>query len=67
MRDIFCTARFKADLDAKMALFDAHLKVTEAQKMQRPPAPGSRKAREGHHYVPDPKRRGKFLIVVHHA
>jgi hypothetical protein len=60
-------ARIKADLDAKMALFDAHLKATEAQKMQRSPVPGSRKAEDGHHYVPDPKRPGKFLMVVHHA
>ena len=58
---------FKAELDAKMALFDAHLKATEAQKMQRSPVPGSRKVRDGHHYVPDPKRPGKFLLVVHHA
>jgi len=61
-------ASIKADLDAKMALLDAHLKATtEAQKMQRSPVPGSRKARDGHHYVPDPKRPGKFLMVVHHA
>jgi hypothetical protein len=60
-------ARIKADLDARMALFDAHLKATEAQKMQRSPVPGSWKANDGHHYVPDHKRPGKFLMVVHHA
>jgi hypothetical protein len=31
------------------------------------PVPGSRKARDGNHYVADPKRPGKFLMVVHHA
>ena len=30
------------------------------------PVPGSRKARDGHHFIPDPKRPGKFLMVVHH-
>ena len=61
-------AKVKAELDAKMTLLDAHLKATmEAQKMQRAPVPGSRKASDGHHYVPDPKRPGKFLMVVHHA
>jgi len=60
-------ARVKAGLDAKIALLDAHLKAaTEQQKMQRSPVPGSRKARDGHHYLPDPKRPGKFLMVVHH-
>jgi hypothetical protein len=59
-------ARIKAELDAKMAVLDAHLKAAmETQKMQRPPVPGSRKARDVHHYVPDPKRPGKFLTVVH--
>ena len=61
-------AKVKAELDAKMALLDADLKAAmEAQKMQRAPVPGSRKARDGQHYVPDPKRPGKFLMVVHHA
>jgi hypothetical protein len=61
-------ARIKAELDAKMAVLDAHLKAaTEAQKTQRSAAPGSRKAKDGHHYVADPKRPGKFLLVVHRA
>jgi len=61
-------AKIKAGLDAKIAVLDVHLKVaTEQQKMQRSPVPGSRKARDGHHYVPDPKRPGKFLMVVHHV
>jgi hypothetical protein len=61
-------AKLKADLDAKMAVLDAPLKAaTEAQKMQRSYPPGSRKARDGHHYLPDPKRSGKYLKVVHHA
>jgi hypothetical protein len=61
-------AKLKADLDARMSLLDAHLKAaTEASKMQRSTVPGARKARDGHYYVPDPKRPGKFLMVVHHA
>ena len=61
-------ARLKAGLDAKIALLDVHRKAAaEQQKMQRFPVPGSRKARDGHHYVPDPKRLGKFLMVVHHV
>ena len=59
-------AKLKADLDAKLQILDAHIKVATAQ---RPPSsiPGARKARDGHHYVSDPKRPGKFLMVVHHA
>jgi hypothetical protein len=61
-------AKIKADLDARMAVLDAHLKATaEAQKIQRSPVPGSRRAKDGHHYVADPKRPGKYLLVVHHA
>jgi hypothetical protein len=29
--------------------------------------PDARKAKDGHHYVADPKRPGKHLLVVHHA
>jgi hypothetical protein len=61
-------ARIKAELDARMALLDAHLKAAnETQKMPRSPVPGARKARDGHHYVADPNRSGKYLLVVHHA
>ncbi len=61
-------AKIKADLDAKLAVLDAHLKATaEAQKIQRALVPGSRRAKDGHHYVSDPKRPGKYLLVVHHA
>jgi hypothetical protein len=61
-------AKIKAGLDAKIALLDVHLKAaTEQQKTQRPLVPGSRKARDGHHYVADPKRPGKYLMVVHHV
>jgi hypothetical protein len=61
-------AKVKADLDAKMAVLDAHLKVvTQAENSQRPFVPGSRKAKDGRHYVPDPQRPGKFLLVLHHA
>lgn len=48
-------AKLKADLDARMAQLDAHLKaVTEARKMPRSPVPGARQARDGHHHVADP-------------
>jgi len=61
-------ARIKAELDARMAVLEAHLKATtEVQKVQRSSVPGSRKAKDGHHYVADPKRPGKFLLVFHHA
>jgi hypothetical protein len=61
-------ARIKTDLDARMAVLDAHLKATaEAQKTPRAPIPGSWKAMDGHHYVADPKRQGKYMKVVHHA
>jgi hypothetical protein len=61
-------AKIKAELDAKMAVLDAHLKAaTEARKTPRSYPPGARKAGDGHHYVPDPNRTGKYLLVVHHA
>jgi len=61
-------AKIKAELDAKIAVLDAHLKAAaKPRKTQRSPVPGARKARDGHHYVPDPKRPGKHLLVVHHA
>lgn len=60
-------AKVKAELDAKMALLDAHLKAAaESQKPRRSHPAGSRKAKDGHHYVADPARPGKFLMVVHH-
>jgi len=68
--DIFfniALARIKAELDARMGLLDAQKASTEQRKMSRSCPPGSRKARDGHHYVADPKRTGKFLMVVHHA
>ena len=61
-------AKIKAELDAQIKVFDAHLKAaTEARKSERASVPGARKARDGHHYVSDPKRPGKFLMVVHHV
>jgi len=61
-------AKIKAELDAKMALLDAHLKAaTDARKTPRSYPPGARKAGDGHHYVSDPQRPGKYLLVVHHA
>jgi hypothetical protein len=51
-----------------MAVLDAHLKASaEPQKMPRSHPPGVRKAKDGHHYVPDSKRSGRFLMVVHRA
>jgi hypothetical protein len=61
-------AKIKADLDARLSVLDAHLKAAlGAQKLPHAPVPGARKARDGHHYVSDPKRSGKYLMVVHHA
>jgi hypothetical protein len=61
-------AKVKADLDAKLSVLDAHLKAAMAQeKTGRLLPPGARKAKDGHHYVPDPARPGKYLLVVHHA
>jgi hypothetical protein len=61
-------ARIKAELDARMAVLDAHLKgSTEPRKTPRSHPPGTQKARDGHHYVPDSKRPGRFLMVVHHT
>jgi hypothetical protein len=61
-------ARIKADLDARMALLDAHLKAaTEARKTPRSYPTDARQAKDGHHYVADPKRPGKYLLVAHHA
>ena len=61
-------AKIKADLDARMALLDAHLKAaTETRKTQPSYPHGARKAKDGHHYVADPKRPGKHLLVFYHA
>lgn len=34
---------------------------------QQPSVPGAQLARDGNHYVRDPGRPGKFMMVVHHA
>jgi hypothetical protein len=61
-------AKIKAALDAKMALLETHLKaVVEAGKVQRSYLPGARRAKDGHHYVTDPERPGKYLLVVPHV
>jgi hypothetical protein len=58
--------KIKAALGAKMTLLEAHLKAAiEAGNGQRSYPPGARKARDGHHYVPDPNRPGKYLLVLH--
>jgi hypothetical protein len=51
-----------------MAMLDAHLK--SATEMRKTPCwypQGARKAKGGHHYLADPQRPGKYLLVVHHA
>ena len=61
-------AKIKAALDAKMTLLETHLKAAiEAGKGQRSYPAGARQARDGHHYVPDANRPGKYLLVVHHG
>ncbi|WP_244637380.1 portal protein [Bradyrhizobium symbiodeficiens] len=61
-------AKIKAALDAKMTVLETHLKAAvEAGKAQRSYPPGARKARDGHHYLPDSDRPGKYLLVVHHG
>jgi len=61
-------AKVKAELEARMAVLDAHLKLASgAQNTQRPQVAGARQAKDGHHYVPDPARPGKHLLVVHHG
>lgn len=61
-------AELKAEIDAQMKVLDAHLKAAGvAAKSPRSYPPGARKARDGHHYVADENRPGKYLLVVHHA
>lgn len=36
----------------------------QPQARQRPPIPGARLAPDGKHYVPDPRRPGKYLMVA---
>lgn len=61
-------AKIKAELDAQIKVFDAHLKAaTDARTSKCSHMPGAQKANDGHHYVSDPKRPGKFLMVVRHG
>lgn len=61
-------AKLKAEIDAQMKVLDAHLKVAaETRKSPRSYPPTARQAKDGHHYVADDKRPGKYLLVVHHA
>jgi hypothetical protein len=61
-------AKIKAALDAKMTVLETHLKAAiETGKVQRTYPPGARQARDGHHYLPDANRPGKYLRVVHHG
>jgi hypothetical protein len=51
-----------------MTVLETHLKAAiEAGKAQRSYPPSARKARDGHHYVPDSDGPGKYLRVVHHG
>jgi hypothetical protein len=36
----------------------------QQQAQEQPPIPGARKARDGKYYLPDPQRRGKYLMVA---
>jgi hypothetical protein len=68
MQSEIALAKIKADLDTKLSVLDAHLKaVTEAAKTPRSYPPGARNAKDGHHYVADPNRPGKYLLVLHHG
>ena len=58
-------AKLKADLDAKLKILDAHMEAVTARQRSSS-IPGARKAKDGNHYVADPHRPGKFLMVVHH-
>ena len=61
-------AKIKAALDAKMSVLETHLKAAiDVGKVQRSYPPGARKARDGHHYLPDTSRPGKYLLIVHHG
>jgi hypothetical protein len=61
-------AKIKAALEAKMTVLETHLKAAiQAGKVPRTYPPGARKARDGHHYLPDSNRPGKYLQVVHHG
>lgn len=60
-------AKIKAEIEAGMKVLDAHLKVaSESRKTARSYPQGARKARDGHHYVVDSNRPGKYLLVLHH-
>ncbi len=59
-------AKLRADLDAKLQIVDADIKTATAQQRSSS-IPGARKARDGHHYLPDPQRPGKYLMVVRHG
>jgi hypothetical protein len=51
-----------------MTVLETHLKAAiDVGKAQRSYPPGARKARDGHHYMPDSNRPGKYLLVVHHG
>jgi len=62
-------AKVKAELEARMAVLDAHLKLATSESGKRPRSlpPGARQAQDGHHYVADAQRPGKFMRVVHHG
>jgi hypothetical protein len=60
-------AKLKADLDARLSVLDAHLKAATGKGKARTYPAGARQARDGHHYVADLNRPGKFLMVVHHG
>lgn len=49
--------RIKAELDAQIKVFDAHLEAaTEQRESERAAAPRARRARDRLHHVSDPTR-----------
>ena len=63
-------------LKRELALFEAGLKrdIAMAEQARKDedaasepsPVMGARKAKDGNHYLPDPARPGKYLMVVRH-
>src|SRR5262249_29884526 len=53
------------DRKGKKPADDGKSSVEKFKGQSEPPVPGARLAPDGHHYVPDPRRPGKFLQVDH--
>jgi hypothetical protein len=65
-------AQFTQDaLREAQGIYEANNRPSQPQSMGqppggfgRPPIPGARLAPDGRHYVPDPRRPGKYLLVA---